>query len=133
MEAHTLRLLPIPLAVCQLPTDSDAAPSLAAFGEEFAALIRTDDELTVVCPETQAPPGAKVETGWRAFKVEAQFALTTVVGVVAALSEPIAAAGISVFVISTWQTDYLLVQADRVKAASAALEAAGHNVITDRQ
>src|SRR5205814_7675370 len=64
MEAHTLRLLPTPLAVCQLPMA--AAPSLSAFGGELAAVIRTEEELTVVCPESEAPSGGKVEGGWRA-------------------------------------------------------------------
>lgn len=81
----------------------------------------------MVCLEGEEPKGARAESGWRAFRVAGtlDFALT---GVLAALATPLAAAGVSIFAVSTFDTDYVLVK-DLPKARKA-LEAAGHAFLT---
>ncbi len=81
----------------------------------------------MVCREDLAPDDSRAERGWRAFSVAGpmDFAL---VGVVAALTVPLARAGISVFVLSSYDTDHVLVRAGALDDAVAALAAAGHTV-----
>ncbi len=124
-----LSLTPDHLTVCQLPADA-ALPLWAATAPGFVSLTRTPEELSLVCREGHAPADVKQEPGWRAFKVEGplDFGLT---GILAAALAPLASAGISIFALSTYNTDYILVKADKVEAATAALRVAGHNVRID--
>ena len=80
-----------------------------------------------MCRPDLVPEGATVEPGWRALTVAGplDFAL---VGVMAGLTTPLAEAGISVFVLSTFDTDHLLVLSDDLDQAVVALAAAGHPV-----
>ena len=121
----SLRVLPGELAVCRLPADA-ATPELPARAP-LAAITRTPDELSIVCRPADAPPGAEVEPGWRVLQVAGplDFALT---GILSAIAEPLAAAGISLFAVSTYDTDYVLVRETALPAAVAALRAAGHAV-----
>ena len=94
------------------------------------SVTRTGDELSIVCPSDAVPDGADVQDGWRGLKVAGplDFALT---GVAAALTSPLAAAGISVLPLATYDTDYLFVREETLSGAIAALEAAGHTVGTE--
>ncbi|HEY7848912.1 MAG TPA: ACT domain-containing protein, partial [Ktedonobacterales bacterium] len=85
------------------------------------------DELSLVLPEASAPEGATTEAGWRALRVAGplDFAL---IGVLASLAEPLAQAGVSIFAISTYDTDYLLVREVALTEALTALRAAGHTI-----
>lgn len=123
MPGLTLEILPGRFAVCRLPADQPL-PRLGP-GPALLALVRTSDELSLVCPEQDAPQGARAETGWRALKVlgPLDFALT---GVLASLAGPLALAGVSIFAVSTFDTDYLLVREAALSAARTALESAGH-------
>ena len=102
--------------------DAGAAvpPGLLIDKHEFVSVTRTADELSVVCAESLAPAGAKVQEGWRAFKVQGplDFALT---GVLSRLLEPLAEAKISVFTVATYDTDYILVREPELAAAAAVL------------
>ncbi len=88
-------------------------------------MTRTADELSLVCAESAVPDGIQCEPGWRIFKIEGSldFALT---GVLVAVAQPLAEAGVSIFTISTYETDYVIVKAPDVERAVRALEAAGH-------
>ena len=121
----TLTVLPDTLAVCQLPAGS-ALPAWATSGR-FWALLGTDEELSVVCLATAVPAGVKQETGWRALRFEGpfDFALT---GILAAVAAPLAEAAISIFALSTFNTDYVLVRQTQLEAAMACLKQAGHVV-----
>ena len=81
----------------------------------------------MVCSEGAVPAGATAERGWRCMKVDGplDFELT---GVLAALTQTLAEAGVPVFALSTYDTDYLLVKDEQLKIAAAALERAGHTV-----
>jgi uncharacterized protein len=124
VKTLSLALLPDLLAVCRLDPSSPL-PSATAGG--FWSLTRTAGEISVVLPEDQVQPGWKVEAGWRAFQVAGplDFSLT---GILASLARPLAEAGIPVFVLSTFDTDYLLVKKARLEQAKQALVQAGHTV-----
>lgn len=124
MKTLSLALLPDLLAVCRLDPDS---PLPAATSAGFWSVTRTADEISVILPEDQVQPGWKVEPGWRAFHVAGplDFGLT---GVLASLAQPLADAGIPVFVLSTFDTDYLLVKEVRLERATQTLFKAGHTV-----
>lgn len=120
-----LKLLPEPLAIARLPPDADV-PAWALRGS-FVSTIRTAAELSVVAPASAVPANAKAERGWRALQVDGtlDFGLT---GILAALAVPLADAGIPIFALSTYDTDYLLVRETQLPAARRALRAAGHTV-----
>ncbi|MBN9518218.1 ACT domain-containing protein [bacterium] len=112
-------------AVCRLPAGA-AVPAWETAGDVFS-VTRTADELSVVCRETAVPDGVTCEPDWRALRVAGAMPFT-LVGVLAALTAPVARAGVGVFAVSTFDTDYLLVKAERFLEAVAALRAAGHRV-----
>lgn len=120
-----LLLLPGRYAVCRLP--GDAPPPAWAFGGPFSSLTRTADEFSVVCREEDVPAGVRHEPRWRCLRVAGtlDFAL---VGVLASLTVPLAEAGVSVFAVSTFDTDYLLVREPDLPRTLAALSAHGHEV-----
>jgi hypothetical protein len=120
-----LSVLPDSLAIVRLSADA-TLPPWATQGA-FFSVTRTSDELSIACPARQVPSGVAAEAGWRALKVAGPFALSEV-GVLAALAAPLAEAGVSLFVISTFDTDYLLVTEKQLHAAIAALTDAGHRI-----
>lgn len=93
----------------------------------FFAAIRTGDELTLVTQEAHAPNSVPCERCWRALKVAGplDFSLT---GVIAALAAPLAEANIPIFVLSTFDTDYVLVKKGCITDAVTVLQAAGHTI-----
>ena len=93
-----------------------AAPPTAALW----SVTRTADELSLVCDEALVPAGARVESGWRVFALQGPIPFDQT-GVIAGLTAPLAAAGIPVFVLSTFDTDYLLVRDGHVDRAREAL------------
>jgi hypothetical protein len=123
---QTLRLLEQAYAICHV--DVARSPSLADFEGEFVAISRTADEVTIICPEAAVPQWIRAEEGWRALVVEAPFELASAVGVLTKLTAPIAAAGIAIFAVSTWRTDFILIRQDRLAEAIKALRQAGHRV-----
>jgi hypothetical protein len=124
-QALRLTLLPDALAVCRLAPDG-AVPALAWMGEP-ASVTRTRDELSVVCSADAVPADVRCERGWRCLAVRGplDFGLT---GILASLTAPLAAADIPVFVVSTYDTDYLMVKAEKLERAVQALRITGHRV-----
>jgi hypothetical protein len=122
---QVLRLHPGRFAVCRLEPGGEW-PSWVREGD-FVSVTCTRDELSVVAPEENVPPGDPSNGGWRLLEVEGPLAFTEV-GILASLAAPLAAAGVSLFAISTHDTDYLLVQEGGVPEAVAALRGAGHEV-----
>jgi hypothetical protein len=113
------------LAIARL-SHSAAVPAWARGG--FVTVSRTPTELSIVCPQRRVPQKVRHERDKLALGIEGTIALTTI-GILAALCGTLAAAGVPVFVISTYDTDWLLVSAERFAAAKSALESAGHRVI----
>jgi len=120
-----LSLLPERFAISRLAADS-RIPDWATQGP-FYSVTRTGDELSIVTELFRVPAGIQSQPGWRALKVHGPFVLSEI-GVLAALATPLAEAKISLFVISTFDTDYLLVASETLTAAMAALERAGHTI-----
>lgn len=118
-----LFLLSENFAIVRLPAAADI-PTWAT-GGPFFSVTRTADELSIVVEQSRVPSVLQTQTSWRAIKVLGPFALDEI-GVLASLAAPLAAAKISVFVLATFDTDYLLVASENLSHAVAALETAGH-------
>ena len=116
------------LAVARLAPDQPV-PIWAA-DATFSSVTRTPEELSVVCAAEAVPEGVTVERGFRALRVVGRldFALT---GVLASIAGPLAAAKVSLFVVSTYDTDYVLVQGQSLRGAVEALRGAGHDILDE--
>jgi hypothetical protein len=112
-------------AVCRLDP-RDAIPSWAD-GEGFVSISRTPDELSIVCHEARVPATVVAERGWRCLSVEGPIPFS-VTDVASSLTGALAAGGISVCLIATYDTDYLLVKEETLPRALVALREAGHAV-----
>jgi uncharacterized protein len=123
----TLSVLPGEYAVCQLPPEV-ALPAWATSGELFS-VTRTPDEWSVVCAAGQVPTDVLHAAGWTALMLHGpfDFGLT---GILAAVLNPLHAAGVGIFALSTYDTDYVLVQGAQLPGALTALRGAGHTVHT---
>ena len=120
-----LSLLPERFAISRLAADSPT-PGWSTQGP-FFSVTRTGDELSIVTELSRVPANVKSQSGWRVLKVHGPFVLSEI-GVLAALATPPADAKISLFAISTFDTDYLLVASETLSAAIAALERAVHTI-----
>lgn len=112
-------------AVVRLDPDAPLPPW--ATRGHFRSVTRSDTEMSIVCREEDVPTDASAERGWVCFQVAGplDFSLT---GVVASLVAPLSEAEIPLFVISTFETDYVLVREHDLHAAVEALTASGHSV-----
>ncbi|MBS0662465.1 MAG: ACT domain-containing protein [Verrucomicrobia bacterium] len=122
---QTLRLFPGQYGVCRLPAGSPF-PTWAC--GEFVSVTAAGDEVSVMCPESAIPADVTVDRGWRVLQVVGPFPFSTV-GVMASLTTPLAEAGISLLAVATYDTDYVLVKAEKIDAAQAALTHAGHRFV----
>lgn len=123
-----LQILPDMFTVCRL--ERNASIPLWASGD-FVSITRTRDELSLVCAQANVPADVRCERDWRGFKIVGplDFALT---GVLAALATPLANAGISLFAISTFDTDYVLVKSDNLLKAIHVLQSADFEIINSQ-
>jgi hypothetical protein len=108
--------------------EADADVPDWALSEQFVSVTRTSEELSVVCPKQNIPEGIRCEPDYRCLKVEGplDFNLT---GILGSLTTVLAQAGISVFAVSTFDTDYILVKEDQIEKAVKTLSQAGHQVL----
>jgi uncharacterized protein len=95
---------------------------------ELLAVIHTPEETTVVCQENIISPGKEVEKGWRALKVGG-FLEFELIGVLASIIMPLAENGISIYTLSTYSTDFILVKANLLSKAIKALKKAGFEIV----
>lgn len=114
-----LSTMPSLFAIVYLDPSSQV-PSWACERSDFFSITKTVDELSIVCSEVLVPRDVKAEKGWKGLKVEGplDFSLT---GILASLSLPLAEAKISIFAVSTFQTDYLLVKQENFQRATEIL------------
>jgi hypothetical protein len=119
-----ISILPSFLAVCRLSADADVPRWLRG---AFTSVTRTRDELSVISDDEAVPEGVQAERGWRALKVEGPIPFE-VTGVAAALVSPLAEARISVFLLATFDTDYLLLKENVFERAVEILRAQGHEI-----
>jgi hypothetical protein len=124
MRSLRFSVLPGSWAVVRFPPDVEVPAALLA--PPFHSVTRTAAELSVVCPDGPLlPEGARAERGWAVLALEGPFPFD-LVGILAAFLAPLAAAGVGIFAMSTFDTDYVLVKRERLEAALEALSAAGH-------
>lgn len=120
-----LELIEGTFAVVRLEPN-DAVPSWARGGALWS-ITQTPTELSIVCTSDRVPPGPRTEGPFKALKIKGtmDFGLT---GILAAIADPLAAARISIFSISTFDTDYVLVREPDLQKAMATLRGAGHQI-----
>ncbi len=121
----SLIVWPYTLAICRLPPESPLPGWTAE--SRFLSITRSEDELSLVCEQALVPAGVQAEPGWRALKVAGPLDFS-LIGVLASLLVPLAEAGVSVFALSTYDTDYLLVRETDLERAVTALREAGCQV-----
>ena len=122
-----LDLLPDTLAVCRLEAGTPLPVWALADDSPFTTISRTLDELSVTAPQSRVPADVRCERDWRVLRVRGPLPLD-LVGILASIAAPLAEAGIAIFPIATFDTDYVLVKARDLDRAVAALERAGHRV-----
>lgn len=120
--ALTMIILKGSYAVCRL--DNQSPIPNWAFSMEFFSITRTMDELSIVCHEEYVPKEIKCEVDWRCLKVVGplDFGL---IGILSSLTGVLGREGISVFAVSTYDTDYLLVKDENLEKAVLALRKEG--------
>ena len=118
-----LRIFDTALSVCKVQDARDIDLSY-----ELTFVGVTDRELSLVCP-TDAVPAETLarEDGWRAFRIESQLDFS-LVGILARISNVLADAGVGLFAVSTYDTDYILVKAEELERGLTALAAAGYGI-----
>lgn len=114
------------MSVCRLDSASEI-PDWTMIGGLFS-VTRTAEELSVVCLESLVPEGVRCEKSWRVLKLEGPFEFSEV-GVLASVTAPLAEAGVPIFAISTFDTDYVLVKEERLDLAVAALRERSYEVL----
>jgi len=106
-------------------------PAWAGKGE-FTSVSRSGDELSIVCPAENLPHDFEEKLHWVCFKLEGPFAFS-LTGVLLAFIEPLSSKGIPIFAVSTYDTDYVLIQEEWIGAALNALHHAGHELVSLNQ
>ncbi|NDG83499.1 MAG: ACT domain-containing protein [Proteobacteria bacterium] len=121
----SLRRVPEVFSICKLPAGSPV-PAWATAGS-FWSITGTADELSIVCESVRVPAGVTSNPNWRALMVQGplDFSLT---GILSALAAPLATAGISIFAVSTFDTDSLLVKELDYERAISILISSGHGI-----
>lgn len=121
----TLAVLDNLYSVCRLAPEAGIPNWVPATG--FGSVTRTAEELSVVCPSDAVPDNVEAERDFQILKIEGplDFSLT---GILLAVAGPLADAGISIFALSTFDTDYVLVRNKDLGNTLSVLEAAGHTI-----
>ena len=123
MRFRTLRG---PYTICKLDAAA-AIPDWAATGA-FSSITRTSDELSIVCEEANIPPDTRVERGFSCLQLEGPFDFQAV-GVLKSFLDPLAQSGVPIFALSTYDTDWILIQDKHWENALSVLIDAGHEMI----
>jgi hypothetical protein len=116
-------------AVSKLPVENEIPDWLDSQG--FSAVIRSRNEMSIVCMESLVPSGVITERGWKVLEVVGPLPFS-LIGIMAEITRILAEAGVSVFVLSTYNTDYILLKQDQLKVAIEGLERAGYKIQDDK-
>ena len=118
-----LKIIGHDFSICKVSDLSAVDPS-----KEFFFLSKTDEEISLVCPSQDVPPNAAdIDKGWKAFRVQGVLDFS-LVGILAEISALLAQNNISIFAVSTYNTDYIFTKAEAFNNALAALAAAGYQI-----
>ena len=121
----TLSILTEEFGICRLES-SAGIPAWAMVGP-FYSITKTMEELSIVCPAALIPQGISCEREWRCLKVHGPLPFDQT-GVLSSLAQPLAKAGVSIFALSTYDTDYLLVKDNDLSRTIKVLLLAGNKV-----
>lgn len=118
-----LKVLKGEFTIHRFPAKSKIPSSV--YESDFFTVSKTDDEVSIVCDSSITLQSEKSETGWSCFKVlgPLDFSLT---GILAEIASSLAESNISIFAISTYDTDYILVDSKKVELAKGSLVASGY-------
>ena len=121
----TMKLLRGKYGVCRL----DKIDSIPGWAEnsDFLSITRTLDELSIVVAEESIPNDIRCEKDWRILKIEGQLDFS-LIGILASISTILARNRISIFAISTYDTDYLLLKEEQLDSAIRTLQQYGHHI-----
>ena len=123
------RLIRGRFAICKLPA-ADPIPSWATDGI-FTSITRTSEELSIVCPLENVPRSQQPESSWTCLKIEGPFGFSEI-GILQSFIQPLSESGVPIFAISTFDTDYVLIQEIFSEQALQALRDAGHEQLPDK-
>jgi hypothetical protein len=121
-----LELLAGTLAICRLDGGA-SVPEWAERSSEFLTISRTAEELSITALQRAVPAGVRCEGDYRAVRVRGPLPLN-LIGILAAIADPLADAGLGIFAISTYDTDYVLIKERDLDVALKALQRAGHEI-----
>jgi hypothetical protein len=124
------RSLPGPYSIVRLAAEAPV-PDWATKGN-FASITRTADELSIVCPAGNLPDAVHSPHRWICLKLEGPFPFTQT-GVLLSFIEPLSNGGVPIFAISTYDTDYVLIQEEYARDAVSALQQVGHELLARRE
>lgn len=125
MRCLKLRVLPGYYAICRLNDQAGILKRLHNL--PFYAIVRTQRSLTLVCDQNSVGASEECDINWRCLEIEGPFEFSEI-GILSQVCESLTNAGIALYVISAFETDYLLVKNSRLEEAQAALKASGHQV-----
>lgn len=128
MTVQTLAVLPQQFTIHSLAADS-TIPA-AVFSCEIFFIGKTEDQLSIVVPDTVTVPSEETDTHWRALELLGPLELS-MVGIMARIGQVLAQAKVSIFIVSTFDTDFFLVKDNKLDMAIAALRQAGYKVTLD--
>ena len=126
MPSLTLAVSPGRFAICRL--DGGSPVPAWALGHPVFAVVARPGELTLLCPQERVPEGVRSEGGWRLLELAGPFPFEAT-GILAAVLAPLAAAGVGILALSTFDTDLVLVKEHLLGPALEALRNAGHTVV----
>jgi hypothetical protein len=121
-----LFLLEEKFAISKLPQFAEL-PSVVAKGE-LCFMMRTDEDLTIICPEFMVPNNVQTEVGYRCIRTTGEIPHSTT-GILTSLIRPLSDINVSIFAISTFQADYVFLMEEDLVKATQALQHAGHEFI----
>ena len=122
MDQLKIQLLDEKFAISKMPQFAEL-PSVFAKGE-MCFVMRTDEDLTIICPEFMAPDNGQQEIGYRCIRTSGHIPLNTP-GVLISLVKPLTETGISIFAVSTFTSDYIFLMEEHLVKATQALQHAG--------
>ncbi len=122
-----MNLIPLEglFSICQLDPNSEV-PAWA-FESDFYSITRTPDELSIICNRLNIPKYLKCDSDWRVLKIDGTFPFDEI-GILNAITMPLAEANISLLTVSTYDTDFILVKESHFEQAVRFLESAGHSL-----
>ncbi len=126
MHKLKLQLLDEKFAISIMPQFAEL-PSVFTKGE-MCFVMRTDRDLTIVSPEFMAPNNVQQEVGYRCIRTNDQHPLNSI-GILSSITNPLASAGISVFTVSTFHTNYIFLLEEHLVQATQVLQHAGHEFV----